>query len=120
MGATIYCICNQKGGCAKTVTIINLEIGFIRKGKHVLLVDVDSQGSMTTSLGWQQPNQIEITLSTILGGIIQEKPFPLEHGILRHTNGNEWIVSLKNLVNDLYARDISIKSSSALFLKQKK
>lgn len=42
MGATIYCLCNQKGGCAKTVTSANLGVGLAREGKRVLVVDVDA------------------------------------------------------------------------------
>ena len=33
-------------------------------------MDVDSQGSKTASLGYQQPDQMETTLATILGGIL--------------------------------------------------
>ena len=87
MGATIYCLCNQKGGCAKTVTSVNLGIGLAREGKRVLVVDVDSQGSLTASLGWQQPDQIEVTLATILGGILEDKPLLPESGILHHAEG---------------------------------
>lgn len=39
---------------------------------------------------------------------------------LRDANGNELVLSLKNLVNDLYAKDISQKISSAIAVKQKK
>lgn len=53
MGATVYCMCNQKGGCAKSVSSVNLGIGLAHEGKRVLLCDVDSQGSLTASLGWQ-------------------------------------------------------------------
>ncbi len=87
MSATIYCLCNQKGGCAKTVSSISIGIGFAREGRRVLLVDVDSQGSMTASLGYQQPDQMETTLSTILGGIIMDKPLPSGSGILHHAEG---------------------------------
>lgn len=87
MGATIYCICNQKGGCGKTVSSINLGIGLARVGKRVLLVDVDSQGSMTASLGYQQRDEIEITLVNIIGGILMGEPLPPESGILHHAEG---------------------------------
>lgn len=87
MSATIYCLCNPKGGCAKTVSSISIGIGLAREGRRVLLVDVDSQGSMTASLGYQQPDQMETTLSAILGGIITDKPFPPGSGILHHAEG---------------------------------
>ncbi len=38
--------CNQKRGCAKTVSSISLGVGLAREGRRVLPVDVDSQGSM--------------------------------------------------------------------------
>ena len=87
MGATVYCLCNQKGGCAKTVSSISFGIGLARKGRRVLLVDVDSQGSMTASLGYQHPDKIDITISTILDGIINENPLPHGSGIRRHEEG---------------------------------
>lgn len=73
---------NQKGGCAKTaktVTFVNLGIGLAREGKHALLVDVDAQGLLTDSLGYRQLDQIEITLVTILSGIINDSPDPFTY-----------------------------------------
>lgn len=87
MGATIYCLCNQKGGCAKTMSSVNLGIGLARQGKKVLLVDVDAQGSMTASLGYQHPDQMDVTLATILGSIIKDVPLPDGGGILHHEEG---------------------------------
>lgn len=87
MAAKIYAICNQKGGCAKTVTSVNLGVGLAREGKKVLLVDVDAQGSLTASLGYQQPDQIETTLATILSGIINDSPVLPGNGILHHEEG---------------------------------
>ncbi len=80
-------ICNQKGGVSKTVTTVNLGIGLARQGKRVLLVDVDAQGSLTASLGYQHPDQIEVTLSTVLGKVIEEKPLLSDEGILHHEEG---------------------------------
>lgn len=87
MAAKIYAVCNQKGGCAKSVTSVNLGIGLARLGRRVLLVDVDSQGSMTASLGYQQPDQIETTLTNALKGVMEEDPLPHGGGILHHSEG---------------------------------
>lgn len=73
MAATVYAVCNQKGGCAKTVTSVSFGIGLAREGKKVLLIDMDAQGSMTASLGYQQPDRLEVTLADILGGILLER-----------------------------------------------
>lgn len=87
MGATVYCLCNQKGGCGKSMSSVSLGIGLAREGKKVLLVDVDAQGSMTASLGYQHPDRMEVTLATILGAVITDSPLPDGGGILHHGEG---------------------------------
>ena len=52
MSAIIYCFCSQKGGTGKSMSAVSLGVGLARRGKRVLLVDLDSQGSMTASLGY--------------------------------------------------------------------
>lgn len=83
----VYSICNQKGGVGKTQTAVSLGIGLAREGKRVLLVDVDAQGSLTASLGYQQPDQMEVTLAAIMGGIIADNPLPPGMGILHNGEG---------------------------------
>ena len=83
----IIAICNQKGGVGKTVTAVNLGIGLARQGKSVLLVDVDPQGSMTASLGYQLPDQLDETLATIMGKIIMDEPLSPSEGILQQEEG---------------------------------
>ena len=57
---------NQKGGVAKSTSVVNLGIGLARAGKKVLLIDNDPQGSLTEALGYPEPDKIEITLSKIM------------------------------------------------------
>lgn len=83
----ITAICNQKGGVGKTVTAVNLGIGLAREGKRVLLVDVDAQGSLTASLGYQRPDQMENTLAEILGRVILDEPVSPGEGIIHQAEG---------------------------------
>ncbi len=80
----IYCMINQKGGVAKTTSTLNLGIGLARAGKRVLLVDLDPQSSLTISLGYHQPDELEETISEKLCSIINDEDFSPQKGILQH------------------------------------
>jgi len=42
---------NQKGGVAKTTSVVNVGAGLALAGKKVLMIDLDAQGHLTVSLG---------------------------------------------------------------------
>lgn len=83
----VISVSNQKGGVGKTVTSVNLGIGLAREGKRVLLIDADPQGSLTISLGFHEPDQLEYSLATVMMKIINDECFNVQDGIIHHEEG---------------------------------
>ena len=57
----------------------------------MLLVDVDPQGSLTVSMGWQDTDSLNTTLSTLMQKAMNDQPIQPGEGILHHAEGVDLI-----------------------------
>lgn len=88
--AQVIALANQKGGVAKTTTTVNLGAALVQKGRRVLLIDADPQGSLTINLG-QEPDSLTDTLASLMGKIVEEIDIQPMEGILRHSEGMDFV-----------------------------
>src|SRR6201997_2087321 len=63
--ARVIAFANQKGGVAKTTTTLNLGVALVEQGMRVLVVDLDPQGNLTMSQGWN-PDEIDRSMFDVL------------------------------------------------------
>ena len=72
----VIAVANQKGGVAKTTTVLNLGYILSESGYRVLLVDIDPQSNLTMCLGIDKPDELEKTIYHLIMTAIDNKPLP--------------------------------------------
>ena len=106
----IIAIANQKGGVGKTTTTINLGAALSKKGKKVLIVDLDEQANATIGLG------ISRELEYVTSYDILVNNFSIAEGILKTYYENLSIIpSSHQFANIEKALSIEINNISLLF-----
>jgi chromosome partitioning protein len=99
MTAIVYAVANQKGGVAKTTTVISLAAALGELGFAVLAVDLDPQSALTFSLGYDAA-ALSPTMQDVLA-----RGVPLERAIRQHA---ETDVAVAN--GDLAGAEVTLAS----------
>lgn len=83
----VIALVNQKGGVTKSTSTVNLAAGLAKAGNCVLVVDIDPQSNLTQMLGWQTPDELPISIATLMEKVVQDIPIASREGILSHHEG---------------------------------
>ena len=93
----VIAIINEKGGVGKTTTATNMAYLLGKQNKKVLLLDFDGQANSTMIMGDKNPNEIDITISTLINKIIMKENLPPKENYIIKNKGIDLIPSNSNL-----------------------
>ena len=90
--AKIIAVANQKGGVAKTTSVINIGAGLALNGKKVLLVDTDNQSHLSRFLGYDGTDG-KPTISELIWQTVSKVQKPVSEAIRKSELGVDYIPS---------------------------
>lgn len=94
----VIAVMNEKGGVAKTTTVYTVSECLAKKGKRVLMIDLDSQSSLTVMAGFEEIDQIPDTITDLMSHSIERREnLSLNYDIEELRNGVFFIPANKEL-----------------------
>jgi chromosome partitioning protein len=102
---TIIAILNQKGGVGKTTTAVTVASGLARMGSRVLLIDLDTQGNVSDSLGLPHGDDLRRLLSPDLHSSLAQAIIPSGLDRLDVIRSDKSTTSLKQTLAGVMLRE---------------
>jgi chromosome partitioning protein len=94
----IICVCNQKGGVAKTSTCLNMASSLSTQGKRVLLIDFDVQANLSLLLGCKNKKSFFEAMDTDAGDLTKAI-IKTRHGIWLLPSNSRMALASKKYIN---------------------
>uniref|UniRef100_B8DL31 Cobyrinic acid ac-diamide synthase n=1 Tax=Nitratidesulfovibrio vulgaris (strain DSM 19637 / Miyazaki F) TaxID=883 RepID=B8DL31_NITV9 len=105
MGARVVAIANQKGGVGKTTSTLTLGAALARRGKRVLIMDLDPHANASVHLRFY-PEDLDVTMYDLF--MVDEAAWPgLWKRLVRRNEGQSWDVAPASI--QLAELDVDLK-----------
>ncbi|AQT69590.1 Sporulation initiation inhibitor protein soj [Anaerohalosphaera lusitana] len=105
-------VANQKGGCGKTTTAVNLSAALAMTGKRVVLIDLDPQGHATLGVGCD-PDQCERTIYDVMSNGLTPFSFASSRTSVNGLDivpSNVLLSGLETEISTMYGREYLLHS----------